>query len=115
VSEHAATVERYLAGHRNGDIAQIGACLHDDVVWALHGDKTLTGRPAFEAECQHDGPSPVLFIDQMLESGEAVAVRGRGNVDMGGGVPVDFAFAEFFTFAGGLISRLDTYHVWLGG
>jgi hypothetical protein len=25
---------------------------------------------------------------------------------------VSFAFSEVFTFAGDLVSRLDTYHVW---
>ena len=29
-------------------------------------------------------------------------------------IPVDFTYAEVFTFTDGLVSRLDTFHVWLG-
>jgi hypothetical protein len=27
---------------------------------------------------------------------------------------VDFVYSEVFTFRGALVSRLDTFHVWLG-
>ena len=50
----------------------------------------------------------------MVEEGDTVAVIGRGSVALGDGDPVDFVYSEVFTFADGLICRLDTFHVWLG-
>jgi hypothetical protein len=40
-------------------------------------------------------------------------VVGHGNVSLGGD-PVDFVYLEVFTFTDGLVSRLDTFHIWLG-
>ena len=45
-----------------------------------------------------------------MEGGDAVAVLGHGSVEFGNGDPVDFTYAEVFTFT----DRLDTFHVWLG-
>jgi hypothetical protein len=50
VISQKATVQRYTDGFRSGDLAKMAkilSCLTDDVVWALHGEKTLTGRDAF--------------------------------------------------------------------
>jgi hypothetical protein len=43
-----------------------------------------------------------------------VAVVGHGSVDLSTGAPVDFVYSEVFTFRDALVSRLDTFHVWLG-
>jgi hypothetical protein len=50
VTEQKAVVESYTEGFRTGDLAKIVSCLTDDVVWELHGDKTLVGKDAFAAE-----------------------------------------------------------------
>ncbi len=50
MTEQKAVVEKYTDGFRTGDLAKILSCLTDDVVWALHGHKTLVGRDAFAAE-----------------------------------------------------------------
>ena len=42
-----------------------------------------------------------------------VAVVGHGGVSLGRN-PADFVYSEVFTFTGGLVSRLDTFHIWLG-
>jgi ketosteroid isomerase-like protein len=108
-------VQRYTEGFRSGDLAQMVSCLTEDVVWALHGMKTLTGRDAFAAEVDAaGGPTPQLYLDRLIEEGDTVAVVGRGSVDMGSGDPVDFVYSEVFTFRDDLVSRLDTFHVWLG-
>jgi ketosteroid isomerase-like protein len=114
VSQQKAVVEKYTDGFRRGDLAQILSCLTDDVVWAWHGAKTLVGRDAFAAEADlGDGPKPELTLDRLIEEGNTVAVVGRGSVALGGD-PVDFVYSEVFTFADGLVSRLDTFHIWLG-
>jgi hypothetical protein len=62
-------------------------------VWALHGTKTSVGKDAFAAEADSgDGPNPDLTLD--------LASRPQ--------------YSEVFPFAGGLVSRLDTFHIWLG-
>src|SRR3954466_2457303 len=109
VTQQKAVVEKYTDGFRRGDLAQILSCLTDDVVWALHGAKTLVGKDAFAAEADNaGGPIPELTLDRMVEEGDTVAVIGHG------GDPNDFVYSEVFTFTGGLVSRLDTFHIWLG-
>ena len=88
--------------------------LSDDAVWALHGAKTLVGKDAFAAEADSGGgPNPELTLDRLVEEGDTVAVVGHGCVSLGGD-PVDFVYSEVFTFTDGLVSRLDTFHIWLG-
>ncbi|MDT5081601.1 MAG: uncharacterized protein QOJ80_6238 [Mycobacterium sp.] len=113
MSAQKAIVERYTEGFRRGALADILSCLRDDVVWALHGDKTLVGKQAFAAEADSDdGPTPDLHLDKLIEEGDTVAVVGHGCVALDGD-PVDFVYSEVFTFEGGLVGRLDTFHVWL--
>ena len=50
MSNRKRIVERYIDGFRRSDHAQILSCLTDDVVWALHGQKTLHGKDVFDAE-----------------------------------------------------------------
>jgi ketosteroid isomerase-like protein len=67
MTEQKAIVALYTDGFRRRDLAQLHSGLTDDVVWALHGDKTLVGRDAFAAEAdQGDGttrcsPSPTAW------------------------------------------------------
>jgi uncharacterized protein len=115
VSQQKAVVERYTDGFRRGDLAQILSCLTDDVVWALHGAKTLVGKDAFAAEADNvGGPLPELTLDRMVEEGDTVAVIGHGGVSLDA-EPRGFVYSEVFTFTSGLISRLDTFHIWLDG
>jgi ketosteroid isomerase-like protein len=41
VSTRKSIVEKYIEGFRRSDHAQILSCLTDDVVWELHGYRTL--------------------------------------------------------------------------
>jgi ketosteroid isomerase-like protein len=114
VTQQKAVVEKYTEGFRRGDLAQILSCLNDDVVWALHGAKTLVGKDAFAAEADSgDGPNPELTLDRLIEENDTVAVIGHGSVSLGGD-PHEFVYSEVFTFADGLVNRLDTFHIWLG-
>jgi uncharacterized protein len=114
VTQQKAVVEKYTDGFRRGDLAQIVSCLTDDVVWALHGAKTLVGKDAFAAEADSgDGPNPELTLDRAIEESNTVAVIGHGSVSLDGD-PHDFVYTEVFTFTDGLVSRLDTFHIWLG-
>jgi len=115
VSTRKGIVEKYIEGFCRSDHAQILSCLTDDVVWELHGCKTLQGKEAFDAEIENDGfeGSPTLTIDRLIEEGDSVVATGGGSVDQRGGDRLTFVFCEVFTFAGDAVSRLDTYHLWL--
>ena len=55
MTKQKAVVETYTDGFRTRDLAKILSCLTDDVVWALHGEKTLVGRDASTAEADSGG------------------------------------------------------------
>ena len=137
-TQQKAVVEKYTDGFGRGDLAQILSCLSDDVVWALHDTKTLVGKDAFAAEADSGdgGPNPDLTLDLASRGGtplasggppacggegDTVAGVGHGGVSLGGD-PHQFSpasgrcpqYSDVFTFAGGLVSRLDTFHIWLG-
>jgi ketosteroid isomerase-like protein len=114
MSRHKAIVEEYIEGFRHTDHARILSCLTDDIVWVLHGYKTLHGKDAFDAQIENQAfeGSPTLILERLIEEGDCVAVTGRGNVAKKGGEKMKFAFSEVFTFTGDLVSRLETYHIW---
>jgi len=114
MSAHKTVVETYMEGFRRGDHARILACLADEVVWVLHGYKTLRGRDAFMSEitgAEFEG-GLAITVDRLVEEGDTVVAAGRSGTGTAGEGP-GLAFCELFTFSGGAITRLDTYHVWL--
>jgi ketosteroid isomerase-like protein len=118
-SDHVPTrkdiVDRYIEGFRCSDHDQILSCLTDDVVWELHGHKTIQGKGEFDAEIESDGfeGSPTIVVDRMIEEGDSVVAVGGGSVTRAGGDAARFVFCEVFRFDGDAIRRLDTFHVWL--
>ena len=57
---------------------QILSCLTDDVVWELHGAKTLVGKNAFATEADSaGGPNPQLTPDRLVV-GAPPACEGTG-------------------------------------
>ena len=80
VTKQKAVVEKYPDGFRRGDLARTMSCLSDDVVWALHGAKTLVGKDAFAAQADGgDGPNPELTLDRASRGGTASLRGGEGN------------------------------------
>jgi ketosteroid isomerase-like protein len=114
MSRHKAIVEKYIKGFRHTDHSQILSCLADDIVWVLHGYKTIHGKEAFDAEIENEAfeGHPVINLERFIEEGDYVAVTGNGTATKKGGEKMNFAFSEVFTFSGDVVSRLDTYHVW---
>ena len=55
MTQQKAVVERYTDGFRTAIWREILSCLTDDVVWELHGAKTLVGKEAFAAEADGGG------------------------------------------------------------
>jgi len=116
MSTRKRIVEKYIDGFRRSEHAQILSLLANDVVWELHGYKTIQGKDAFDAEIENEEieGSPAITIDRLIEEGDTVVATGAGSVAEKGGGRREFVFCEVFGFTGDAVSRLDTYHVWLG-
>jgi len=58
------------------DHAQILSCLTGDIVWVLHGYKTLRGKQALGAEIENDAfeGSPTINLERLVEEGDSVAM-----------------------------------------
>jgi ketosteroid isomerase-like protein len=113
LAPHKAVVEAYIDGFRRSDHEAILACLDDDVVWVLHGYRTLQGKAAFDDEIENDAGvgSPTLHLDRLVEEGDTVVAVGTGEMTLKDSGSVAFVFAEIFTFTGDTISRIETFHL----
>ncbi len=110
---HKPRVEAYIDGFRRTDHGAILACLADDVVWVIHGYRTVQGKEAFDAEIENDAAvgSPVLTIDRLIEEGDTVVAVGNGTMTLKDVGTVPFVFTEVFTFQDDRITRLETFHI----
>ena len=113
MSARKQIVEKYIDGFRRMNRAQILSCVTDDVVWVLHGYKTLEGKDAFAGEIQNDAftGEPALTLDRMVEEGDSVVAAGTGRAEIAAGGTLEFVFCDLFVFTGDAISRLETYQV----
>jgi len=116
MSDRKSVVEDYIDGFRRTDHAGILACLTDDVVWAIHGYRTLRGKDAFDDEIESDAAvgSPALALDRLIEEDDTVVPVGHGETTLKDTGRVAFVFTELFTFTGNLIHRIETFHINVG-
>jgi uncharacterized protein len=116
VSDRKAVVQQYVGGFRRTDHPSILDCLTDDVVWVIHGHRTLQGKDAFDGEIENDAAvgSPTLELDRLIEEGDTVVAAGHGAMTLKEAGRVQFVFTEIFTFAGDLIRRIETFHINVG-
>jgi uncharacterized protein len=117
MTQHKNIVETYIDGFRRTDHNAILSCLDDNIVWVLHGYKTLHGKEAFNAEIENDAAvgNPTLNIDRLIEEGNTVVAIGHGEMTLKESGPVSYVFTEIFTFTGDKINHLETFHINLGG
>ena len=113
MSDQKAVIEKYIDGFRRTDHAVILSCLADDVVWVIHGHRTLRGKDAFDGEIENDAAvgGPTLLLDQLIEEGDRVVAVGHGDMTLREVGPVPFVFTEIFTFTGNVIARIETFHI----
>ena len=55
---------------------------------------------------------PTINLERLIQEDDCVVVTANVTATKKGGEKISFAFSEVFTFAGDLVSRLDTYHIW---
>lgn len=113
MSKRKDVVERYIEGFRRTDYALILSCVTDDVVWVLHGWKTVHGKEAFGAEIENEAfeGRPTLTVDRLVEEADSVVAAGTGSAALRAGGRLEFVFCDVFDFRGDRISRLETYQV----
>ena len=113
MSARTELVERYFDGFRRSDHALILSCLTDDVVWDLPGHAHVAGKDAFDGEIENPAfeGSPLLHIDRLLESDDAVVAIGEGSGRHKEAGPFRFAYCDVFTFRGDLVCRVESYVV----
>jgi ketosteroid isomerase-like protein len=116
MSDRKAVVEQYIEGFRRSDHAAILACLTDDVVWVIHGYRTLQGKDAFDGEIENEAAvgSPALSLDRPIEEGDTVVAVGHGEMTLKQGGRTGLVFTELFTFRGNQIRRIETFHINVG-
>jgi hypothetical protein len=115
MSPRKQVVEKYIDGFRRSDHAEILSCLSDNVVWALHGYKTLRGKQAFDAEIETEGfeGSPDDHA-RAADRGGRHGCRDRHRQRRAEGRrPPRIRLCGGVHLRGETVSRLDTYHVWL--
>jgi uncharacterized protein len=113
MSERRRVVEEYFEGFRTSDHERVLRCLTDDVVWDLPGFAHLEGKDACDAEIENEDfvGSPTLVIDRLVEEGDTVVAIGSGEGRRRSGEVHRFAYCDVFTFAGTLVSRVESYLV----
>jgi ketosteroid isomerase-like protein len=113
MSDHKAVVADYIDGFRRTDHAAILGCLTDDVVWVIHGHRTMQGKDAFDGEIENGAAvgSPTLHLDRLIEEGDTVVAVGHGEMTLKEAGRVPFVFTEVFSFMGNLIGRIETFHI----
>jgi ketosteroid isomerase-like protein len=84
MASHKAVVEAYIEGFRHINHGAILACLADDIVWVLHGYRTLRGKEAFDGEIENAAAvgSPTLNLDRLIEEGDTVVAVGSGEMTL---------------------------------
>jgi hypothetical protein len=83
----------------------------------LHGYRTLRGKEAFDGDIENDAAigSPTLNLDRLIEEGDTIVAVGNGEMTLKESGRVSFVFTEVFTFTRDAISRLETFHINIGG
>jgi ketosteroid isomerase-like protein len=113
MASQRSLTDAYMDGFRSSDHDAILRCLTDDVAWHIHGHRTTHGKAEFDDEIENEEfmGSPELNVDRVLEDGNVVVVTGVGRGTHRVNGPFQFAFADLFTFRGGLVARVDSFVV----
>ena len=69
-------MEAYLEGFWRSDHEAILACLADDVVWVLHGYRTLRGKQAFDGEIENDAAVGSCDANGLCQRERTILVGG---------------------------------------
>ena len=111
MSENKRTVDRYMAGFRVSDHAEILSCLTDDVEWEIPGMFHSRGKAAFDKEIENDAfvGRPDIVVTRMIEEDDVVVAEGSVRAQKRDGGAVRLGFCDVFLMEAGKIKRLTSY------
>lgn len=104
-------VETYIQGFREANHDKILSCLTDDIVWKIHGHRTLQGKEAFDGEIENPNfeGKPIIELTRMTEENNVVIAEGTVQTKPINGEPIWLSFCDVFEFRDGLIFQLSSY------
>ena len=105
------TVETYMDGFRQGDHAQILACLTDDVEWLIPGAFQARGKDEFDAQVENEGfvGRPDIRVSRLIEEAGVVVAEGTVRTETKDGAILDLVFCDVFEMHDTKIRRLVSY------
>ena len=111
VTQNKRTVNRYMAGFRASDHAQVLSCLTDDVEWEMPGVFHLTGKAAFDNEIENDAfvGSPEIVVTRLIEENDVVVAEGSVRTQKRDGASLHLRFCDVFAMEAGKIKQLTSY------
>ena len=111
MSENKRTVDRYLAGFRVSDHAEILSCLTDDVEWEIPGMFHSRDKAAFDKEIENEAfvGRPDIAVNRLIEEGDVVVAQGSVRAQKRDGGALSLRFCDVFVLQAGKIKRLTSY------
>ena len=111
MSENKRTVDRYMAGFRVSDHAEILSCLTDDVEWEIPGMFHSLGKAAFDKEIENEAfvGRPDIAVNRLIEEGDVVVAEGSVRAQKRDGGALSLRFCDVFVLQAGKIKRLTSY------
>jgi uncharacterized protein len=111
LTENKRTVDRYMAGFRVSDHAEILSCLTEDVEWEIPGMLHSRGKAAFDKEIENDAfvGKPDIVVTRVIEEDDVVVAEGSVRTQKRDGSVVRLRFCDVFLMEAGKIRRLTSY------
>jgi uncharacterized protein len=111
LTENKRTVDRYMAGFRASDHAEILSCLTEDVEWEIPGMLHSRGKAAFDKEIENDAfvGRPDIVVTRVIEEDDVVVAEGSVRTQKRDGSVVRLRFCDVFLMEAGKIRRLTSY------
>lgn len=111
MTENKRTVDRYMAGFRVSDHAEILSCLTEDVEWEIPGMLHSRGKAAFDKEIENDAfvGRPDIVVTRVIEEDDVVVAEGSVRTQKRDGSVVRLRFCDVFLMEAGKIRRLTSY------
>ena len=111
MSENKRTVDRYMAGFRVSDHAEILSCLTDDVEWEIPGMFHSRGKAAFDKEIENEAfvGRPDIAVSRLIEESDVVVAEGSVRAQKRDGGALNLRFCDVFVMHAGKIRRLTSY------
>lgn len=113
MSENKETIARYLQGLRQGNAAEVLACLTEDVAWEMPGRFRGGGREAFERAINDESymGQPTIEVVRLVEERDIVVTEGLLWRQTREGGTSHTAFCDVFTMLGARIHHLTSYRM----